>query len=56
MSSTVWMKSLFGEGEPKEVEATPEVLVPMMTAGWNQCEPPGAAPAAGQEVTTDVHD
>jgi len=47
----VWMLPPFGEGEPKEVEATPEVLVPLMTTGWNQCEPPAHA----AEVT-DVHD
>lgn len=37
---TVWMAPPFGEGEPKEVEARPEVLAPLMVAGWNQCEPP----------------
>ena len=52
MQSTVWMKPPFGEGEPKEVEATPEVLLPMMNAGWNQCDPP----ATPQEVTPNVHD
>ena len=56
MSSTVWMRPPFGEGEPKEVEATPEVLVPLMTQGWNQCDPPASGSTAGQEVTTDVHD
>ena len=57
MSSTVWMKPPFGEGEPKEVEATPEVLVPLMAAGWNQGHPPaGDAPAATtEEVTSNVH-
>ena len=33
--------------------ATPEVLVPYMTAGWSQCDPPAAA---NEEVTTNVHD
>ena len=42
----------FREGEPKEVEATPEVLGPLMVAGWSQCEPP----AKNQEVTTHVDD
>ena len=49
---TAWMMPPFGEGEPKEVEATPEVLVPMMTAGWSQCAPPEPT----QEVKTDVLD
>ena len=35
----VWMKPFDG-GEPKEVDATPEVLGPLMVAGWSQCEPP----------------
>jgi hypothetical protein len=47
MQSTVWMMPPFGKGEPKEVEATPEVLTPMMVAGWNQCAPP--APAKKEE-------
>ena len=49
----VWMMPPFGEGEPKEVEATPEVLTPLMVAGWSQCDPPRHAT---QEVTTNVHD
>ena len=49
---TAWMMPPFGEGEPKEVDATPEVLIPMMTAGWSQCAPPEVT----QEVKTDVHD
>ena len=36
----VWLRSPFGQGEPKEVEATPKVLVPLMVTGWSQCEPP----------------
>jgi hypothetical protein len=58
MSSTVWMKPPFGEGEPKEVVATPDVLVPLMTAGWNQCDPPAGntAAATAEEVSTNVHD
>ena len=53
----VWMMPPFGEGEPKEVDATPEVLVPLMNTGWTQCDPP-AAPAtrSTQEVKTHVHD
>ena len=48
----VWMRPPWGCGEPKEVEATPEILSTMMTAGWSQCEPP----ATEEEVTTNVHD
>ena len=48
----VWMKPPFGGGEPKEVDATPEVLGPLMVAGWSQHEPP----ARNQEVTTHVDD
>jgi len=49
---TVWMLPPFGVGEPKEVETTPAVLVPLLVAGWSQCEPP----TTKEEVTTDVHD
>lgn len=27
-------------GPPKCVEATPDVLTPLMVAGWSQCEAP----------------
>jgi hypothetical protein len=47
------MKPPFGVGDPKEVEATPEILTPLMIAGWSQCDPPQRAP---QEVKTNVHD
>jgi hypothetical protein len=50
---TVWLAPPFGQGKPKEVEATPEVLIPLLTAGWSQCQPPRQA---SSEVTTDVHD
>ena len=49
---TVWMTPPFGEGEPKEVEATPEALVPLMTSGWAQCDPP----ADTKEVNNNVND
>ncbi len=52
MSDRVSMRPPFGEGEPKEVEATPEVLTPLMITGWSQCAPP----AQNKEVTTNVHD
>ena len=48
----VWMMPPWGQGEPTEVEATPDVLTPLMVAGYSQCEPP----ANTQEVTTHVDD
>ena len=48
----VFMKPPFGVGEPKEVEATPENLIPMMVAGWSQCE----RPMSHQEVNANVSD
>jgi len=48
----VYMKPPFGLGEPKEVDATPEILVPLMLAGWTQCDPPKRV----EEVTKNVHD
>ena len=53
MKDMVWMKPPFGVGDPKEVDATPEVLTPLMVAGWSQCDPPQAA---NEEITTNVHD
>ena len=55
MSETnrVWMTPPFGEGKPKEVEAKPEVLVPLMVAGWSQCDPPHST-ASNEEVTRNV--
>jgi len=47
---TVWLAPPFGQGEPREVEAKPEVIVPLLVAGWSQC----AAPAAEKEVTEHV--
>ena len=48
----VFMRPPFGVGEPKEVDATPEILVPLLVAGWTQCE----RPTSDQEVTTHVSD
>jgi hypothetical protein len=48
----VWMMPPWGQGEPMEVEATPDVLTPLMVAGYSQCDPP----ANTQEVTTHVDD
>ncbi len=60
----VWMKPPFGTGEPKQVDSTPEVLGPLMVAGWSQIEAPTDAPAHtpapkpvnDEEVTHRVHD
>jgi hypothetical protein len=43
MSDKVTMRS--PEGEIREVEATPEVLTPLMAAGWHQVQTKPAAPA-----------
>ena len=50
--STVWLLPPWGLGEPMEVEATPDVLTPLMASGYSQCDPPANA----QEVTTHVDD
>ncbi len=47
----VWLMPPFGQGEPKAFEAKPEVIVPLLVAGWSQCDPP-----AEEEVKNDVHD
>lgn len=51
-ATTVWLRPPFGVGEPKQVEATPDVLIPLMNSGWAQCDPP----ARLEEVIDDVHD
>lgn len=51
MGEKVWMMPPWGNGEPKEFDATPEVLTPLMVAGWSQCE----APVFKSEVKKDVH-
>ena len=53
MTEFVYMRPPWGEGEIRRVEAKPEVLTPLMVAGWSQCDPPTAA---NEEVTTNVHD
>jgi hypothetical protein len=50
--SRVWLRPPWGNGEPKEFDATPDVLTPLLVSGWSQCEPPANA----QEVTTHVDD
>ena len=52
MPDKVWMKPPFGVGDPKEVDAVPETLTPLMVGGWSQCEPP----ANNQEVTNGHDD
>ena len=49
---TIWLRPPFGVGEPIEVDATPDVLTPLMVLGYSQCEPPVKA----QEVTEQVSD
>jgi len=51
-AAKVWMRPPWGQGDPKEVEATPDVIVPMMVAGWTQCEPP----KPNREENENVHD
>ncbi len=51
MHEKIWMTPPWGRGGPKEVEATPEVLVPLMVAGWAQCQPP--APTKDKEVNPE---
>ena len=52
MPDKVWMKPPFGVGEPKEVDATPEVLTPLH-GHWLE---PVRPPPSNEEVTTNVHD
>ena len=53
---TVWMRPPCGDGDAKEVESTPDVLVPLMVAGWSQCEAPKSALAKQEDVQQEVHD
>ncbi|MBI4893538.1 MAG: hypothetical protein HY821_23150 [Acidobacteria bacterium] len=46
----VWLRPPFGQGEPKEVEAKRDILVPLLVAGWSQCPPPNTK----EEVKPDV--
>ena len=50
---TVWLMPPYGEGESKEVAATPEILTPLLVAGWTQRDPPKKD---GLEVKNDVDD
>ena len=47
MTETVHLRS--PDGATREVEARPEILVPLMVSGWQQCEP-------REEVSPDVRD
>ena len=49
----VWLRPPFGVGEPIEVDATADVLTPLLVLGYSQCEPP---PVKAQETTTHVSD
>ena len=50
----VWMKPPKGiGGEPQQVEATPEILTPLMVKGWSQCEPPESSPKKHPEEVND---
>ena len=48
----VWLKGPWGQGEPIEVDATPDVLTPLLVLGYSQCDPP----VKTQEVTKHVSD
>ena len=39
MNDRVWLAPPDG-GEPKEVDATPDVLIPLLVQGWRQVEAP----------------
>jgi len=50
----VWMKPPKGVGgEPQQVEATPEILTPLMVKGWSQCEPPESPPKKHREEVNE---
>jgi hypothetical protein len=51
MTEFVYMRAPWGGAEVRRVEATLEVLTPLMISGSTQCDPPANA----EEVTTDVH-
>ena len=49
MAEPIWMQHA-RTGETKQVEGTPETIVPLMVAGWAQCPPPAEeAPKAETE-------
>lgn len=52
MTDFVYMRPPWGDGEIRKVEAKPEILTPLMVAGWSQCGPL----ANDEEAPTNVHD
>ena len=38
-------------GEPQEVEASADKIVPLMVQGWTQCEEPATTPKKKERVT-----
>ena len=50
MPDRVLLKPPFGQGEPQEFDATPDVLVPLMVSGWSQCEAPGRPICIDDEI------
>jgi len=48
--SYVYMRPPWGQGEPQRVAAQPEVIVPLLNAGWSQYNPP----ATHEEEADDV--
>jgi hypothetical protein len=59
MPATVWMQK-YSSGEPdptvepKEVDGSPEVLLPLMNQGWHQCDPPGEKKTADVKESSDA--
>ena len=50
----VWMRPPKGiGGEPQQVEATSEILTPLMVKGWSQCEQPESPPKKHPEEVND---
>ena len=52
MDEFVYMRAPWGEGEIQKVEAKPELIGPLMVAGYSQCAPP----VNTQEVQKHVDD
>ena len=54
MATKVWLTPPVSVGgDPQEVEATPETLIPLMVEGWSQCEAPAPAPKKSKERVID---
>ena len=52
MADKVWMVGPDG-GPPQEMDATPDILVPMLVQGWSQCEAPAPATKKSKEKVID---